>query len=227
MERTFIYSSEELNNLKLKIYVHTDLCKNGHIDGNIQLKEFVKGSYMGLDDLLVFHCAPTLAGLKGAALICVASEGTDYKLMIEAYNKRYNHRGLYFRTISSCKGRKLLYIYRPAMMVSYLCRPECQEFLKGYGYEAKDLEGMLTTLEERFQNMGEFPHELGIFLEYPLEDVRAFIQHRGHNAKLCGEWKVYTDVSYAEREFSKYRVCRKCYVDMFNRGFTIERLIIA
>lgn len=183
---------------------------------------------MGIDDLLVFHCAPTLAGLKGAALICVPCEDAGmYDKMIASYNARYNHRGLYFRTISDCKGRKLLYVYRPSTISAYVNSPACRNFLQAFGYGNEDFEGLLRILETRFQNGMEFPHELGIFLEYPLEDVKAFIRHRGHNAKVCGEWKVYTDVSYAEREFSKYRVCRKCYVDMFNRGFKFERLIIA
>lgn len=184
---------------------------------------------MEIDNLLVFHCAPTLAKLKMAALICVPfSDEESFNQMVDEYNTRYNDRGLYFKMIGTCKSRNLLYIYRASRVAAYIREPGTRAFLETYGYEASmTLKEALNRLESRFSTMEDFPHELGIFLGYPLEDVKAFIVYGGQHAKLCGEWKVYTDVHYAQREFSKYEACRKCYVDMFNRGFTVDRLIIA
>ena len=33
---------------------------------------------------------------------------------------------------------------------------------------------------------GEFPHEVGLFLGYPPEDVKGFIDHRANNFKCAG-----------------------------------------
>ena len=38
---------------------------------------------------------------------------------------------------------------------------------------------------------GEFPHEVGLFLSYPPEDVKGFIAHRANDFKCAGLWKVY------------------------------------
>lgn len=187
---------------------------------------------MHIDDLLVFHCAPTLAGLKMAALICVPQgnerQENEYKAMVCEYNLRYNERGLYFTTLCTCKGRCLLYIYRKEAVAEYLGTAQAKYFLKAFGYEdSMPLEACLAQLSYRFDCGSEFPHELGLFLGYPLADVQAFIKYKGADAKLTGEWKVYSDVRFAQREFTRYDLCRRVYVDMFNRGYALERLVIA
>ena len=53
----------------------------------------------------------------------------------------------------------------------------------------------------------EFPHEVGIFLGYPLWDIRAFMQNPRREAKLTGYWKVYYKVEKARAQFQKYDRC--------------------
>ena len=40
---------------------------------------------------------------------------------------------------------------------------------------------------------GDFPHEVGLFLSYPPEDVKGFINHRAGGFKCAGLWKVCGD----------------------------------
>ena len=54
----------------------------------------------------------------------------------------------------------------------------------------------------------EFPHEIGLFLGYPPEDVEGFCRYQGQNYKLCGRWKVYGDREAACRRFQRYDHCR-------------------
>ena len=49
-----------------------------------------------------------------------------------------------------------------------------------------------------------FPHELGVFLEYPLYDIQEFMRQGGKNSKICGYWKVYDREDYAKNIFSLY-----------------------
>ena len=79
----------------------------------------------------------------------------------------------------------------------------------------------------RFAEGGCFPHESGIFLGYPLEDVCGFIANKGNHAKLCGEWKVYGDAHAAARTFHRYTCCRQDYLDRFAVGTTLDSLIVA
>ena len=39
-----------------------------------------------------------------------------------------------------------------------------------------------------------FPHEMGVLLGYPVEDVRGFMEQNGQNALYQGYWKVYAHV---------------------------------
>ena len=53
--------------------------------------------------------------------------------------------------------------------------------------------GNLARLRARLAQGGAFPHEIGLFLDYPADDVLAFVEKGGAGCKLCGYWKVYGD----------------------------------
>ena len=83
-----------------------------------------------------------------------------------------------------------------------------RELLEREGYPVDGgLERMLDALSRRLEGR-EFPHEVGLFLGYPPEDVEGFRLHRGRGCKLCGCWKVYSDVERARRCFRRYGLCR-------------------
>lgn len=185
---------------------------------------------MKWDLLMVQHCAPTLAGIKMGALIAISPQESkeEYGTLIEAYNARYAHTSLRFMDLCSCAKRKLLYVYRPEQVKAYIQCPKTAQFLERYGYNRSlTVEEALQVLRTRFQKSKEFPHELGIFLGYPLEDVQWFIARKGVGAKLVGEWKVYSNVEAAAREFARYALCRGDYIRRFAQGAALEELIVA
>ena len=67
---------------------------------------------------------------------------------------------------------------------------------------------------------GSFPHEIGIFLDYPLCDVRGFIENKAQNFKLVGTWKVYGDPEEAQLRFRRFRSCTDCYLRQARCGRT-------
>ena len=185
---------------------------------------------MNLDTILINHCSPTLAGLKMGTLLCLPRLETwaEYVNIIDSYNHMYNCKGLHFRIVYCCPRRTLLYVYRPAMVESYVRSRRIASFLRQFGYDGGDtLTAMLDRLSHRFSEGGCFPHESGIFLGYPLEDVCGFIAHKGNNAKICGEWKVYGDAVSAARIFRQFDRCRNDYIRRFSVGTTLESLIVA
>ena len=54
---------------------------------------------------------------------------------------------------------------------------------------------MYTRTQKRL-NTKNFPHEIGVFLGYPLDDVIGFIEHKPYY--LVGDWKVYQNVNEAK-----------------------------
>lgn len=67
-----------------------------------------------------------------------------------------------------------------------------------------DLAALLSHLKKRLSQSEAFPHEIGLFLGYPLEDVIGFCRHKGEGCKLCGYWKVYGDVESARKSFALF-----------------------
>ena len=64
-----------------------------------------------------------------------------------------------------------------------------------------------------------FPHEVGLFLGYPLDDVTGFIEQKGKNYKCCGIWKVYGNPTSRPRMlFRKLKKCSEIYRRLFADG---------
>ena len=72
---------------------------------------------------------------------------------------------------------------------------------------------------------GDFPHEVGLFLGYPAEDVRGFIENRAAGCKCVGCWKVYGDVNAAKMRFASFEKCTRDNCGRLRRGCTLEQLI--
>ena len=77
----------------------------------------------------------------------------------------------------------MVYVYRKKQLEVSLNRPGVAKFLKQYGYGSTDVEYALDRLKSRIGENNEFPHEIGIFLDYPLGDVIGFILNEGRNFK--------------------------------------------
>lgn len=73
----------------------------------------------------------------------------------------------------------------------------------------------------------EFPHEIGVFLGYPLGDVVGFIENRGKNFTCCGCWKSYGDPDAAQKHFDQLSKCTAVYLRLFHSGTPILRLAVA
>ena len=149
------------------------------------------------EELVVRQCAPTLAGLKTGSLFRAAC--TDKKALlaqIRDLNQRLREKGLCLIPLRFRDGNALLYLYRPARLKIDLKNELARRTLGNAGYLDESPERCIVNLIRRFQG-DEFPHEIGLFLSYPPEDVQGFIENHAQNYKLSGLWKVYGDEAYA------------------------------
>ena len=175
-------------------------------------------------------CAPTLAGLKPASLFRYQpASGQDGTAMAVAWHALLAPRGVTVRVLKACPvtGAVLVYVYRPTQVAAILQRGDVQDFLQSEGYSPGNAESMLAQLSQRLCCEEDFPHEIGVFLDYPLDDVIAFIMNKGENCPLTGCWKAYTDEAGARKTFALYRKCRDVYLRCFARGIGVARLTVA
>ena len=181
-----------------------------------------------LEEALVRYCAPTLAGLKSGSLFNYSYLSLDYLLeRIKHWNERCWEKGVRMTILSSGRGKSLVYVYRADKLKQDWASPNIFEFLESIGYDPRDPEQSIALLSRRTKEKGAFPHEIGLFLSYPFEDVIGFIENKGKNCKYCGCWKVYSDETACKKLFQKYKKCTAIYCNCFLRGTSILKLTVA
>lgn len=121
----------------------------------------------------------------------------------------------------------IVYVYRRKHLEQVVSDAGCQRFLEWSGYPTSNLDGLLAHLAYRLKTQPDFPHEIGVFLGYPLKDVIGFIQNKGQNFTCCGLWKSYSDPAEMQVCFACYRRCIETYVSLFEQGIPIERLAVS
>ena len=188
-----------------------------------------------LENYLIRYCSPTLASLKSGSLFnCRCSQDAELDESVSEWNSILAPRGISIHFLRRTDTTALIYVYRQSALKDTLSDPEIQSFLQSYGYDACSccmgcaseqciIENCLKHLEDRIteesgSNGMRFPHEIGIFLGYPLEDVAGFITNRGKNCKCIGTWKVYGDDAYARKAFARFSKCSDVYNRLWKSG---------
>lgn len=180
------------------------------------------------DDFIIQHCSPTLAGIKSGNLFsCEYEDKEELARDIRRLNRLLNPKGLRIIPMRYGRERVLLYMYRPHGLEKELAGEEALKILEQAGYESASPERCVITLINRLREGGQFPHEIGLFLSYPPEDVEGFIANHGKGAKLSGIWKVYGSEADAQRTFDSYRRCTKNFCARAEAGFSLEELTVA
>ena len=84
----------------------------------------------------------------------------------------------------------------------------------------------LATLQAKLKNESIFPHEIGLFLGYPPEDVKGFIEEGSRKCKCVGTWRVYGDERKARKTFAQYKKCNDIYGRLYAEGRPMEKLTV-
>ena len=181
-----------------------------------------------IEEYLIGHCSPTLASLKTANLMNIPFENIEtLENSIEKTNKELNGKGVELLILKKSDKTALIYAYRKSRLQNDLKQSGVKEFLNEYGYESTDLDYCIERLKSRLKSGETFPHEIGIFLGYPLGDVKGFIENAGKNSKCSGCWKVYCNECEAIKPFEKYEKCKKIYHKLWLQGRSIAKLTVA
>jgi hypothetical protein len=113
-------------------------------------------------------------------------------------------------TLHSGEKESIL-LYRKDILYAHLADRKVKRFLHSLALGYEEGSDWILHFKKRFleykEEGREFPHEVGIFLGYPLWDIRAFMQNPRREAKLTGYWKVYYKVEKAREQFQKYDRC--------------------
>lgn len=171
--------------------------------------------------LLALHCAPIISGIKVSNLVVLTREQS----MVLCRNIRPSGLDVWFLNYAEDSNPAL--IFRKDDMQKFLQRSDIQEALGRFGYSDFQLIPVLLQLSSHMREYkaeeGAFPHELGILLGYPLEDVLGFMENDGENYAYCGYWKVYGDIEKAKKVFDAYNEVRNLAVTQVLHGSGVMR----
>ena len=189
-------------------------------------KEVVSYMLSGMDNMkslqvqLILQCAPFLKGIKIACILNITEENSRelYEILEGTEIK--------FKIMTRNHGKCLVFLYRRESFSRYLKRTDVREFLGSYGYEDVEPEKMLERLSKRVCQYSDgeicFPHEIGAFLDYPIDDVKCFIEKDGKDSLFSGYWKVYNNPGRAKMIFWAYDKAKTSAVNEYLIGKSIR-----
>ena len=146
----------------------------------------------GLEVQMIIQCAPVIAGLKVSNLLIIP-EGQLFQL-----RELLKDSSISMYLLLKEDGRLVILLYHREWLQRMLGEPDRKAWLvkAGYkadydsvraGHESISLSAVLARFRRRYQSysrgMKDFPHEMGILLGYPVEDVEGFILHKGCSSR--------------------------------------------
>lgn len=158
--------------------------------------------------ILAYNIAPTILKNKPSTIVNLSKDNRNLYVLWDKYGEEFQR---YFSvetySLKDTNDFKLKLFYRKESLENHLYKKENINFLQKIGYnESKDIEGYLDMLKIRYKN--QCPHELGVFLGIPLEDIEGFIDNSTYDYLLNGYWKVYKNVEEAKKTFEEYDKAR-------------------
>lgn len=179
-------------------------------------------------EALITYCAATLDGHKAGSLFCYRNHPTDrWMHILGQMVEELSHKGLAARVLCRFSHANQIYVYRLEMLRRTLKDQEIARFLTGLGYgKLDDLEHTPSQLTARFLNQTTFPHELGMFLDYPLADVKSFIKHNGQIYLAKGYWKIYDQPDHTQQRLGLFKTRSQVYLRCYRAGHPMSRLTV-
>lgn len=166
-----------------------------------------------LSAFLALEAAAVLQDVKPSTLVNLANRRHPCGRNLYELWKRYGsdllrESNLEARELVDRGDSLLLLLYSRSGLERLLARRSVGILLRREGYTGGlDLESVLHELRTRLLS-GGFPHEIGIFLGYPLKDVAGFMGWGTLPFSCQGPWKIYGDPRESLKLAETHRQCR-------------------
>lgn len=166
------------------------------------------------EKFMLYNLSLVTSGIKPSATVNLTKENRNlYKLWLVYGENFLNNEDLDCVLLRENEKSIVVLIYNSEVLRKYLNKKENSVFLKKLGYNTNySLEEALNKLQERYK-LYNCPHELGVFLGYPVDDVIDFMECSNKKCVMCGYWKVYNNEERAIETFKLYDQIRKCTLE--------------
>lgn len=131
---------------------------------------------------MALQCAPLITGLKVANLLIIPSKNEEFVGAI------LDGTDISYMRLAKSECKTTFFLYREASLTVWLTKAENRVLLRETGYNGKVLSDILRAVQIRYeayvQKGKDFPHEIGVLLGYPAEDVKGFVVNEGKKLSL-------------------------------------------
>ncbi len=160
---------------------------------------------------LLVKASPVILKVKPAVLVritncCRLNQFRSYDMFCVHQEKILKVLNTDYRVMRNTGKDIQVMFYDKEVMQGILDQPEVCRFMSKQGYTSgMTIEERLDVLAGRFSD-SDFPHEIGVFLGYPLHDVEGFIAKRTDSIPIIrGLWRVFDKPQEALRLMWSYR----------------------
>ncbi len=179
------------------------------------------------DKYMLFLLAPVVGGLKPSSTITLKKNSKEYFIWNNYKEIFLNKINLKYILLREDDKAIILLIYSEEKLGNFINNKETKEFLLKLGYDLQDnLDNILDKLVQRY-NKFHCPHELGVFLGIPLEDVIDFMECTTKKCLLCGYWKVFNNSDNALEIFNNYNRSKEIVLDYVISEVKSEEIILS
>ena len=154
---------------------------------------------------LIEVLGPVILGSKPAEILNLSSKDMNKESKLNDIKSFFsNCSKLSYKIINIPDGGiRLVFINKDALSIT-LNNKKCLNFLKFIGYPSNyDLDEYLNILIDKL-NSDNFPHEIGIFLGYPLKDVVGFMGYGKYELVEVRNWRIYGDKEISYKVYDNF-----------------------
>jgi hypothetical protein len=176
-----------------------------------QVHSLIPHLYAGpqrLEAFIRWAAGPAIVGIKSASLIRIPRPSLDRAWRIQGAGICAS-MGIQALSLRESPLGILALLFRRRRLTRKVMTGASAGYLRSLDYPVTSgLDSCLSHLKSRFEQRGCFPHEVGVFLGYPLEDVIAFSAGKSSPYACHGYWKVYHRPERAARTFAHMDAAR-------------------
>ncbi|MCQ2242398.1 DUF3793 family protein [Treponema sp.] len=182
-------------------------------------------SNLNMNEIFIRFSSQTFCGIKPANLFTIPSKNFSSRTL-EDWKRIAAKQNLVILSFELSSKTMMIFIYDSKWISEILKSLIVRSYLETKGYlNINDTNKTLEKLFSRIKGKENFPHEVGIFLGYPFEDVIKFEEHQGKSCKYCGYWKSYCNPEEAKKCCDRYRHCSQMCTQWFDEGYSIPQII--
>lgn len=156
---------------------------------------------------LIENLAPLVMRIKPSVLMNVSyNDEVDWSKFKILFTRG---KTLQIREIRKLNRQLQVMFYQKDLLDFVLSQQAIQQFLRSLSYPTQySLDSYLQVLKQRILSR-RFPHEIGVFLGYPLKDVLGFMGLLPLPYTRTQGWRIYGDERPSNEVYENYRKARR------------------